>query len=82
MVDASGPNAKEIAYWNGANGRKWVRFQESMDRMLHPLSREALDTAGIAEGLGVNVNTIYARIRAARKQLAEAHRQLSEEGAG
>lgn len=53
MVDASGPNAKEIAYWNGANGRKWVRFQESMDRMLHPLSREAMDTAGIAEGQSV-----------------------------
>jgi len=53
MVEASGPNAKEIAYWNGANGRKWVRFQESMDRMLEPLSRQAMDTAGIGAGQSV-----------------------------
>ncbi len=53
MVEASGPNAKEIAYWNGANGRKWVRFQASMDRMLEPLSRQAMDTAGIGSGQSV-----------------------------
>lgn len=53
MVEASGPNAKEIAYWNGANGRKWVRFQESMDRMLEPLSRQAIETAGIDAGQSV-----------------------------
>jgi SAM-dependent methyltransferase len=53
MVEASGPNAKEIAYWNGANGRKWVRFQESMDRMLQPLSRQAMEVAGIVEGQSV-----------------------------
>ncbi len=43
---------------------------------------EGLTAVEIAEGLGVNVNTIYARIRAARKQLAEAHRKLVEEGEG
>lgn len=43
---------------------------------------EGLTAVEIAEGLGVNVNTIYARIRAARKHLAEAHRQMVEEGAG
>ncbi len=53
MVEASGPNAKEIEYWNGANGRKWVRFQESMDRMLEPLSRQAMGTAGIHAGQSV-----------------------------
>lgn len=43
---------------------------------------EGLTAVEIAEGLGVNVNTIYARIRAARKHLADAHRRLVEEGAG
>jgi len=52
-VETSGPNAKEIAYWNGPNGRKWVRFQESMDRMLEPLSRQAMDAAGIGAGQSV-----------------------------
>ena len=43
---------------------------------------EGLTAVEIADGLGVNLNTIYARIRAARKQLAEAHRRLVEEEAG
>ncbi|MGH1346373.1 MAG: RNA polymerase sigma factor [Nannocystales bacterium] len=41
---------------------------------------EGMTAVEISAGLGVNVNTIYARIRAARKQLADAYRELSEEG--
>lgn len=43
---------------------------------------EGLTAVEISEGLGVNVNTIYARIRAARKQLTQAHRDLIEREAG
>ena len=49
-IDPSGPNADQIAYWNGRNGAKWVAFQEDMDRMLAPLSAHAMDIAGIAIG--------------------------------
>ncbi len=41
---------------------------------------EGMTAVEIADGLGVNVNTIYARIRAARKQLSDAYRELSQEG--
>lgn len=41
---------------------------------------EGLTAVEIASGLDVNVNTIYARIRAARTQLADAYRALSAEG--
>ena len=49
-IDPSGPNADQIAYWNGRNAQKWVAFQDSMDRMLAPLSAHAMDVAGIASG--------------------------------
>ncbi len=39
---------------------------------------EGLTAVEIAEELDVNVNTIYARVRAARKQMAAAHARLSE----
>lgn len=42
---------------------------------------EGMTAVEIAAGLGANVNTIYARIRAARKQLADSYRELSQEGA-
>ena len=41
---------------------------------------EGLTAVEIAEGLGANVNTIYARIRAARKQLSAAYQELLKEG--
>ncbi len=40
---------------------------------------EGLSAPEIGEILGVNVNTIYARIRAARRALAELHAQLLRE---
>ena len=43
---------------------------------------EGMTAVEIADGLEANVNTIYARIRSARKQLADAYRELSQEGAG
>ncbi len=49
-IDPSGPNADQVAYWNGRNAEKWVAFQESMDHMLAPLSAHVMDIAGIAIG--------------------------------
>lgn len=52
-LDSAGPNADQVAYWNGRNGEKWVRIQEDMDRMLAPLSDRAMDRAGVAGGQSV-----------------------------
>ncbi len=49
-MDPTGPNADQIAYWNGRNAQKWIAFQDSMDHMLAPLSAHAMDIAGIAIG--------------------------------
>lgn len=50
---AVGDNADQIEYWNGEAGDKWVRHQESQDRMLAPLG--ALSLAAAAVGAGERV---------------------------
>ena len=48
--NANGPNADQIAYWNGPNGQRWVRNQEAMDVILAPLGERAMDALGVAAG--------------------------------
>ena len=38
-------NLKQIEFWNGDAGAKWVSDQDKMDRMLDPLSDIAIDLA-------------------------------------
>ncbi len=38
-------NQKQIEFWNGDAGKKWVGDQEKMDQMLNPLSDVAIDIA-------------------------------------
>ena len=49
-LEASGPNAGQIEFWNSPAGNRWVDFQESQDRMLGPLGEAAMVAAGIAPG--------------------------------
>ena len=41
----SDDNQKQIEFWNGDVGAKWVDAQEKMDQMLNPLSDVAIDIA-------------------------------------
>ena len=41
----SDDNQKQIEFWNGDVGAKWVSGQEKMDQMLNPLSDVAIDIA-------------------------------------
>ena len=41
----SDDNQKQIEFWNGDAGAKWVDNQEKMDQMLNPLSDVAIDIA-------------------------------------
>lgn len=49
-LEASGPNAGQIEFWNGPAGDSWTTFMESQDRMLHPLGGAAMAAAEIAPG--------------------------------
>lgn len=40
-MEAHGPNAEQITYWNQQSGPKWVADQERLDRMLAPYGAAA-----------------------------------------
>ncbi|MCP5045018.1 MAG: SAM-dependent methyltransferase, partial [bacterium] len=50
MLQAEGPNARQIAYWNEISGPKWVELDEAINRLIAPLGSELLDTARVESG--------------------------------
>jgi SAM-dependent methyltransferase len=49
-LDATGPNAEQIEYWNAQAGPKWLSFAELLDDQLAPLGLAAMDRAKVAAG--------------------------------
>ena len=49
-LDASGPNAAQIEYWNGEIGAAWAENQVRMDALLEPLTQPLLATLGDVRG--------------------------------
>ncbi len=53
MLEATGPNAQQIEYWNEVSGPKWVQLNDSIDRLIAPIGARALDLAAPKEGESV-----------------------------
>jgi SAM-dependent methyltransferase len=49
-MDATGPNAEQIRYWNETSGPKWVARQSALDQQLAPLGGIVADRLGLAPG--------------------------------
>ena len=49
-LDAEGPNAEQIEYWNEVSGEKWVALNDVIDAQIEPLGRAAIDAAGLRPG--------------------------------
>jgi ubiquinone/menaquinone biosynthesis C-methylase UbiE len=49
-MDAQGPNAEQITYWNEQTGPKWVANQERLDRMIGPFGQAAMVALEIVGG--------------------------------
>ena len=49
-MDATGPNAQQIQYWNETAGPKWVTLQSPIDDQIRPLARFAMDRAALLPG--------------------------------
>lgn len=43
-------NIKQIEYWNGPAGDKWVRYAERLDTLLAPFADAVLDTVALKAG--------------------------------
>ncbi len=50
MLEAQGPNAKQISYWNEVSGPKWVALDGTIDKLITPLGTRALDAADARPG--------------------------------
>ena len=50
VLEAGGPNAEQIRYWNDVAGRSWVTFQERIDVQIGPLGLLAMDRAALVVG--------------------------------
>ena len=51
MIDkAEAANADQVAYWNGAAGRKWTERQEIQDAVLAPITVQLFLAANLREG--------------------------------
>ena len=49
-LEATGPNAEQITYWNEHGGPRWVTLQAALDEQLAPLGQAVMDRAVIAAG--------------------------------
>ena len=43
-------NAKEMAYWNGAGGQRWLARAQTHDALLAPVARVLLERAAARPG--------------------------------
>ena len=48
-LEAAGPNAEQITYWN-ERGPKWVARMDQLDEQIAPLGLAAMNRAGVAAG--------------------------------
>ncbi len=49
-LEATGPNAEQIRYWNELAGPKWVALEAMIDAQIAPLGRLVMERAALAPG--------------------------------
>ncbi len=49
-LEAAGPNADQITYWNEQGGPRWVKLQEALDRQLASFGAIVMDRLAIRSG--------------------------------
>ncbi len=50
MIEPTGPNAKQIRFWNETAGEKWVDYQKAIDAHARPFGLLAMDRISVKPG--------------------------------
>ncbi len=50
MLEAKGPNAAQIQFWNETTGQKWINYQEPINSLARPFGVLAVDRASVLPG--------------------------------
>jgi len=50
MIEATGPNAEQIRYWNEVSGPKWAALGDIINEQIAPIGRETLERAALRAG--------------------------------
>src|SRR5262245_26569102 len=69
-MEAVGPNAEQITYWNETAGPKWVALEELLDGQIQPHGAAVMDAVGVDIGervLDVGCGTGQTSIELARR---------------
>jgi SAM-dependent methyltransferase len=69
-MEAAGPSAEQITYWNDTAGPKWVALEEMLDTQIRPLGEAVMDRLGIGPGecvLDLGCGTGEASLELARR---------------
>ena len=69
-MDATGPNAEQIVYWNETAGPKWVTLQDFLDAQIEPLGLTMMDLLNVAPGervLDIGCGTGQTTVELARR---------------
>ena len=49
-MEATGPNAQQIEYWNDRAGESWVEAKHGLDALIEPLGRVGIERLALAPG--------------------------------
>lgn len=83
LHESQDANRRQIEFWNGGPGRRWVTNQETLDRVWRPIGDPAIERAAVLPGervidvgCGCGATTLELAARIGPLGISSRHRHL------